>query len=81
MVKFGKIQNVDARKGVTNKKKEGETNVMSYRTQPYSPYQQNQGYQSYGQTSNIVTQRNYQPSFGPVTSSPVIRPTYNLLAR
>ena len=29
-VKSGKIQNVDARKGVTNKKKEGETNAVSY---------------------------------------------------
>ena len=75
-IKSGKIQNVDARKRVTNKKKEGETNAVSYRTQLYSPYQQNQGNQSYGQTSNTVTQRNYQPNFGPVTSSPVIRPTY-----
>ena len=40
-IKFGKIQNVDARKRVTNKRKEGETNVVSCRTQPYLPYQQN----------------------------------------
>ena len=32
VVKFGKIQNVDAQKGVTNKWKKGKTNAVSYRT-------------------------------------------------
>ena len=41
-IKTGKIQNVEIRKGSFNKKKEGETNAITYRVQPYS-YQQNQG--------------------------------------
>ena len=39
-IKSGKIQNVEIRKGPFNKKKEGETNAITYRAQPYS-YQQN----------------------------------------
>ena len=35
-MKAGKIQNVDTRKGTFNKKKEGETNAITYRAQPYS---------------------------------------------
>ena len=57
-MKTGKIQNVDTRKGSFNKKKEGETNAITYRAQPYS-YQQNQGYQSYSPASNTETQGNY----------------------
>ena len=57
-IKTGKIQNAEIRKGSFSKKKEGETNVVTYWAQPYS-YQQNQVYQSYNPTSNTATQGNY----------------------
>ena len=54
-IKAGKIQNVDMRKGPFNKKKEGETNAVTYQAQPYV-YQQNQGYQSYSPAANTGAQ-------------------------
>ena len=58
VIKIGKIENVDTRKKLSNKKNERETNVVTYRAQPYL-YQQNQGYQSYIPTSHIATRGNY----------------------